>query len=357
MAFVQRLKDAVSDISTSTGTGDILLAETPPIGCKTFGQAYGEGTNSPCCVTIRNEQNGEFETCLASYNNNTKTLVRGDVFSSSANDERVNFSAGNKKVFVAVPAEMFGAFRWKNLDIFSLVSIRETAVNIAIPDTSLPENPQVTETITQGDIIEHENVIAHTCAFAITAQNLVGISNYSVSLTINGNPVGSAQGISAVPIDGYFTVCFRANIPVSAGDILSDPDVIGLKIHRSSGSGNAVITWKHIAVYPHKIGCSPTELLGRCTHGGSLVFNGETTKLNVALSPRIAKESLSDWQGTTFSINTQPSVFASNDVLFWTDNAATQSNAATLSGGQTKGSVSLNSFPRYYQFLTINDVG
>lgn len=351
MAFVQRLKDAVSDISTSTGTGDILLAETPPIGCKTFGQAYGEGTNSPCCVTIRNEQNGEFETCLASYNNNTKTIVRGDVFSSSANDERVNFSAGNKKVFVAVPAEMFGAFRWKNFDAFSLATIRETAVNIAIPDTSLPANPQVTETILAGDVTEHENVVAYTCTFAITAQNLTGISNYSVQLTVNGNPVGSPQGMSGIAVDGYFTTCVRANIAIAQGD------VVGIKIHRSSGSGSAVITWKHIAVYPYKIGCSQTELLGRCTHGGSLVFNGETTKLNVALSPRVAKGSLDDWQGVTFSINTQPSIFASNDVLFWVDNTATQSNAATLSGGQTKGSISLNSFPRYYQFLTINDVG
>jgi hypothetical protein len=98
MALV--LKDRVRETSISVGTGtiDVLGAVT---GYQTFLAAVGSGNT--CYYTIYNVGTNEWEVGIGTVG--TGTLSRDTVLASSNTGSLVNFSAGDKDVFLTYPAE------------------------------------------------------------------------------------------------------------------------------------------------------------------------------------------------------------------------------------------------------------
>ena len=100
-------KDAnrVSEVSTTTGTGNMTLAGA--IGNhQTFGTAYGTSGNTECQVTIQNEDvDDEWEVVIATFLGASNVIQRDLVLSGSAGASKVNFSAGTKLIYVSRPAE------------------------------------------------------------------------------------------------------------------------------------------------------------------------------------------------------------------------------------------------------------
>lgn len=97
MALV--LKDRVKETSTTTGTGTLTLAGAAE-GYQSF-SAVGDGN-----VTYYAIVGGtEWEVGLGTYTASGTTLSRDTVFESSNAGSAVNFSAGDKDVFVTLPAE------------------------------------------------------------------------------------------------------------------------------------------------------------------------------------------------------------------------------------------------------------
>ena len=99
MALV--LADRVQDVTTTTGTGTVTLANTPPTGFQSFGAAIGNGNTTYYVIT----GGSQWEVGIGTYTAVGTSLSRDTVLSSSTGTSLINFSAGEKTVFVTYPAE------------------------------------------------------------------------------------------------------------------------------------------------------------------------------------------------------------------------------------------------------------
>src|SRR5690348_11040895 len=88
--------DDVVDTSTSTGTGSVVLAASPPTPTdRTFGQVMA--VNDTIYGRIRHQTTNEWEIGLYTYSA-TNTLSRTQILASSNAGGIVSFSAGTKVV-------------------------------------------------------------------------------------------------------------------------------------------------------------------------------------------------------------------------------------------------------------------
>lgn len=94
--------DRVQDVTTTTGTGSITLAGTPPTGYRTFASAFGAtSTTVQYCIV----GGSQWEVGKGVFNGTTG-LTRDMVRSSSNGGALVNFSAGSKDVFCTASSEI-----------------------------------------------------------------------------------------------------------------------------------------------------------------------------------------------------------------------------------------------------------
>jgi hypothetical protein len=97
------LADRVKDLTTSTGTGAITLADSAPTGFRTFSAAFGTGsTVVNYCI---DDLAGRWEVGRGTFNGTTG-LTRTTVLSSSNDNALVTFVAGSKTVFCTAPATL-----------------------------------------------------------------------------------------------------------------------------------------------------------------------------------------------------------------------------------------------------------
>jgi hypothetical protein len=97
MAFV--VKDRVKETTTTTGTGTVTLA-----GASTGFQSFsviGDGNSTYYTIT----DGTDWEVGIGTYTSSGTTLSRDTVLESSNSGNLVNWSAGDKDVFVTYPAE------------------------------------------------------------------------------------------------------------------------------------------------------------------------------------------------------------------------------------------------------------
>jgi len=93
------LRDRVKETTSSTGTGTITLAGAVE-GFQSF-SVIGNGNTTYYAIV----SDTEFEVGVGTYTSSGTTLSRDTVFESSNSGSKVNFSAGDKDVFVTQPAE------------------------------------------------------------------------------------------------------------------------------------------------------------------------------------------------------------------------------------------------------------
>ena len=95
------VKDRVKETTSTTGTGTLTLGGASA-GFQSF-SVIGDGNTT--YYAIVNATAGEWEVGVGTYTASGTTLSRDTVFESSNSGSLVNFSAGNKDVFVTYPAE------------------------------------------------------------------------------------------------------------------------------------------------------------------------------------------------------------------------------------------------------------
>ena len=98
MALV--VKDRVQETTSTTGTGTVTLA-----GAKADYQSFsviGDGNTTYYTIVLTGSD--EWEVGLGTYTATGTTLSRDTVLASSNSGSLVNFSAGDKDVFVVYPA-------------------------------------------------------------------------------------------------------------------------------------------------------------------------------------------------------------------------------------------------------------
>lgn len=93
--------DRVKEITVTTGTGTITLAGAVT-GYQSFGSALSNGDT--CLYCIAHQTAAEWETGIGTYTSSGTTLARTTILSSSNSGSAVNFSAGDKDVFITLPA-------------------------------------------------------------------------------------------------------------------------------------------------------------------------------------------------------------------------------------------------------------
>lgn len=96
------LGDRIEDTTTTTGTGTVTLAGSPPALRQAFGDVLADGDT--VYYSIELESADEWEEGVGTYDTTGPTLARTTVLASSNAGAVVNFSAGTKKVFCTVPA-------------------------------------------------------------------------------------------------------------------------------------------------------------------------------------------------------------------------------------------------------------
>lgn len=95
------IADRVQDTTTTTGTGSVTLAASPPTGYVTFATAFGSSSRTVAyCI---DDGAGNWEVGEGTFNGTT-TLGRDKIRASSNSNALVNFSAGTKQVFCTAPA-------------------------------------------------------------------------------------------------------------------------------------------------------------------------------------------------------------------------------------------------------------
>ena len=95
------VSDRVKQITTSTGTGDIVVSSSVS-GFDTFSNVLSNGDTT--YIAIVDAANGTWETSLATWTSSTSTLARTTILASSNSGNAVNFASGNKDVFITEPA-------------------------------------------------------------------------------------------------------------------------------------------------------------------------------------------------------------------------------------------------------------
>ena len=99
MAFV--VKDRVKETTATTGTGTLTLAGAT-LGYQSF-SVIGDGNST--YYAIQDVATGDWEVGIGTYTASGTTLSRDTILESSNAGSAVNFSAGDKDVFVTYPAE------------------------------------------------------------------------------------------------------------------------------------------------------------------------------------------------------------------------------------------------------------
>ena len=177
MALV--LADRVQDITTTTGTGTITLAGTPPVGFQSFGTAIGNGNTTYYTINA----GSEWEVGVGTYTAAGTSLSRDTVLSSSNSGSLVNFSAGAKVVFVTYPAEK---------------SVNEDAagnVNISVTGNAATATRATNLAAGAAGSVPYQTA-ANTTAFVATASGvLIGGTTPSFSTT----PTLTGTNFSAIP--------------------------------------------------------------------------------------------------------------------------------------------------------------
>jgi hypothetical protein len=127
MALV--LADRVQDVTTTTGTGTVTLANTPPTGFQSFA-VIGNGNTTYYTIYGGND----WEVGIGVYTAVGTSLSRDTVLSSSTGTSLINFGAGEKTVFVTYPSERSvneDAAGNVNIDITGNAATATRATNLA----------------------------------------------------------------------------------------------------------------------------------------------------------------------------------------------------------------------------------
>ena len=187
------VKDRIKDTSTTSGTGTITLANSPPNGFQAFSVL---GNNSTTYYTIQ-DANNAFEIGLGTYNANT--LTRTTVLASSNSGNLVNLTSPSS-LWVDYPASK-AYLSEEGID----KSFTATASITAGKPVIL--NSAGTVTQVSGNLDNNYLGVASTSASAneIVNINIPGsINNNQTSLTIGKNYYTSASGVISTTFSSNF---------------------------------------------------------------------------------------------------------------------------------------------------------
>lgn len=211
-------RDAVSDTTTTTGTGTITLAgSTAVAGTRTISSAHSNADT--LYYRIETSDNTEWEVGLGTYTSSGTTLSRDTILASSNSGSAVNFSAGTKNVYTVIPASFRARGTITANDPFEYT---QTWNNAGVTFTGLRVN--VTNTASASASLLQDWQVGGTSMAAVTRAG-----------TIN---CGDASGFNAAGINLRFGSGVGAIINVNGANLAA----------LSFGTGTATIATQTFAL-------------------------------------------------------------------------------------------------------------
>ena len=269
MALV--LPDRVKETATTAGTGTFTLAGAVA-KFQSF-SAVGDGNTTYYC--IQHETENEFEVGLGTYTASGTTLSRDTILTSTNSNNAVNFSAGDKTVFVVVPGDKTirkdgsGAANITSSDVttalgFTPVSSADggNAATLDSLDSTQFLRSDAADTMT-GDLLVQSDIKSTSQIRATGWWNTntgtdggdlgveIGVSSsqgYILSYNRNTSSYGalnlSAEGIDLDPQSGSVTIDndVRAPIFYDSGDTSYYADPASTSIMNAGRFAGSVIT-------------------------------------------------------------------------------------------------------------------
>jgi hypothetical protein len=102
MALV--FKDRVKETTSVSGVSDAALNGAVDTYV-TFSSVMSDGDTAYYAIITLSSGVDEWETGLGTYVSATNTLQRTTILNSSNSNNKVNFSSGNKDIFITLPAD------------------------------------------------------------------------------------------------------------------------------------------------------------------------------------------------------------------------------------------------------------
>jgi len=196
MALV--LADRVKETSTTTGTSDFALG-----GAQTGFQTFAAGVGANNTTYYAAFLNNEWEVGLGTLSSDGLTLARTTILESSNADNKVNFSAGSKEVFVTYPAEKSvyldstGKVSGTSFGTISVDSAALTAGTISNTPTSSTHiaNKAYVDEVAQGLSTKPSTKVATTANLSGTYNN--GTSGVGATFNLGPATTLTIDGISS----------------------------------------------------------------------------------------------------------------------------------------------------------------
>lgn len=197
------LRDRVLDSTTTTGTGNITLDNSPPAGYVSLNTAFGTGTNFPYLI----ELGSEWELGLGTLSSST-VLVRSTVIKSSNADALVNFSAGIKIVYSPLPAHLpiiYDTLGRLPLSFTAISSGVTSYLTVTAPaDTSLTASTEAIGVSFVGATRQHATgalTLQREVVFGAPTYSFAGASTLTTAVNVDiADPV---QGTNATITNNY----------------------------------------------------------------------------------------------------------------------------------------------------------
>jgi hypothetical protein len=149
------LKDRVKEVVTTTGTGDFSLGVAEAT-FETFDQHMSNGDTTYYAIAHTATGVDEWEVGVGTWNTGN-TLTRTTVIESSNNDALVDFSEGNKNIFMTVPSSRM-AYKLNDgsLEGTDTDDVAEGSTNLYYTDArvlaALPQDIDTTDDVTFNSV-------------------------------------------------------------------------------------------------------------------------------------------------------------------------------------------------------------
>lgn len=322
MALV--IKDRIKETATTTGTGTFTLGGAVS-GFQAFSE-IGDGNTTYYCIEHATEN--EFEVGLGTYTLSGTTLARTTIITSSNAGNAVNFSAGDKNVFVTVPAT-----KTINKDASDNI-VFSAPLEIS---TSSGDALKVTTSTGRADLwLTDTDTTAGQVRLRGDANNLVFITNTTERGRVDGdgrlligkttNAIGTAghtlqgdgffsatrsaayaAGFNRLSDDGEIVQFFKDGTAVgSIGSRGSGTSFITLKASSGSGSGltgsdNAILPMDESALADNNTDLGSSSYRFKDLYVGGNIFTDSAMLWNVSAADSAHQRADARDDGTNFS--------------------------------------------------------
>lgn len=231
MAFI--IKDRVKETTTTTGTGAVSLGGSTAT-FDTFQSYMSNGDTTYYAIVHTTSGTDEWEVGLGTWNTGN-TLTRTTVLSGSNGTSAVNFSAGNKDVFMTYPASVAATLDNDSNDLSASVTLGNHDTDDLAEGST---NQYYADSLVDAHLSGGTGVTYSSGAISI-GQSVGTSDNVTFnSVTVSGDPTSALQVASKEYVDTIASAGIHYHDPVR----VETPSALTASYNNGSSGVGATLT-------------------------------------------------------------------------------------------------------------------